>query len=261
MSDKQAGYVLWFPLVLLVTAWLLWLTASAKGATEQALAELPYVPDGVHIGMSLEKFRVVRPRAQSATAAMERFDQRGAEDKGATVTEKREREVFFESGVWEGKQSGTQTPKAGGKYTEANVGGRTIYLPAIPTSATSYQFRKDKCVSFAVELQIPWGDFVAERKDVVRKYVHALGKDFKRTAVRRVKPGWTHMAPALLWDTGDSQVVLAITPDFTEIECTTGEIYILVKDKVNDEPRGMFEEVPPERLERLFKCLKDSLPK
>lgn len=167
--------------------------------------DLPGVPEGVRLGMGVNEFMKMHPRAQP-------FDLDAALD---------DKPRLRPGDLVKGSHVLLEKTERGGIL-----------------SAAAYGFRDGRCVRFGTEDVHAREEFVQKRAEMVRRLVTLLGPNYEKRLMRKGFKGVSYLAPVFLWKGKERSVALTVTSEYPGVTFEKGalQVYVWSKDAEGLEP-------------------------
>jgi len=170
--------------------------------------DLPGVPEGVRLGMSVSDLLKTRPKAEPF-------------DLGSDLGEK---PALQPADLAKGTQTLLEKMERGGIL-----------------SAAVYMFKDGRCVHFGTEDVHSRQEFVQKRAEMIRGLVTLLGPHYEKRLMRKGFKGVSYLAPVFLWKGEERSVALTVTSEYPGVTFDSGTLQLNVWNKDAEDPETGFE--------------------
>ena len=187
------------------------LASAQLGRGEQRPTDsqnLPGIPEGVRLGMSINDLMKMRPKAEPF-------------DLGAALDDKPR---LRPADLGKGSHVLLEKMERGGLI-----------------SAAAYSLKDGRCVAFGVEDKYAREKFVQKRAEMVRRLATLLGPNYKRHLRRKGFKGASYLAPVFLWKGKERSVALTVTSEYPGVTFEWGILQLNIWNKDAEDPETGFE--------------------
>jgi len=170
--------------------------------------DLPGVPEGINLGMSVSDLLKTRPKAEPF-------------DLGSDLGEK---PALQPADLGKGSHVLLEEIKRGD-------------LPSV----AMYQIRDGRCIALGIEDVYLREEFVNNRAERIRRFVTLLGPNYEKRLMRKGFKGVSYLAPVFLWKGEERSVALTVTSEYPGVTFEWGILQLNVWNKDAEDPETGFE--------------------